>query len=331
MRGRYYSSKVRTLHRIISLFLISTMATSRELEGGSPREPTTTTNFSAVLPPHWKREVEGWIRDDVPSIDIGGLVVGDKPETAHLYGKSRGILAGVPFFDAVFEQLGCTVEWNLEEGALVDPAAVEGGKVLVAVVRGPARMLLLGERTALNTLSRGSGVATAAAAAAAVGRQHGWHGSVAGTRKTTPGFRIVEKYCLLVGGAATHRLDLSNMVMLKDNHIWSAGSITGAVKLARQAAGFTTKIEVEARTLEEGLEAAGAGADIVMLDNFEPEGLKAAAASLKAAFPHVICEASGGITLETMPDYFSPAVDVISSGKLTQGYSCLDYSLKISH
>ena len=79
------------------------MATSRELEGGSPREPTTTTNFSAVLPPHWKREVEGWIRDDVPSIDIGGLVVGDKPETAHLYGKSRGILAGVPFFDAVFE------------------------------------------------------------------------------------------------------------------------------------------------------------------------------------------------------------------------------------
>ena len=291
---------------------------------------TSGTDFSALLPPHWKREVEGWIRDDVPSIDIGGLVVGDKQEEAHLYGKSRGFLAGVPFFDAVFEQLGCTVEWKIKENSLVDPTVVEGGKVLVAVVRGPARLLLLGERTALNTLSRASGVATAAAEAVGVAKQHGWHGSVAGTRKTTPGFRIVEKYALLVGGAATHRLDLSNMVMLKDNHIWSAGSIAGAVAKAREAAGFTSKIEVEARSLEEGLEAAGAGADIVMLDNFQPEGLKAAAAKLKEAFPHVVVEASGGITLETMPQYFSPSVDVISSGKLTQGYACLDFSLKIA-
>ena len=286
-------------------------------------------DFSALLPPHWKAEVAGWIRDDVPSIDIGGFVVGDKLEEAHLFGKSKGVLAGRPFFDAVFEHLGCSVEWKLSEQDVVDPASVEGGKVLVAVVRGPARMLLLGERTALNTLSRASGVATAARAAVGIARQHKWHGNIAGTRKTTPGFRIVEKYALLVGGAATHRLDLSNMVMLKDNHIWSAGGITGAVNLAKKAAGFTSKIEVECRSFDEGVEAATAGADIIMLDNFEPLALKEAAAALKDQFPHVVIEASGGITTETMPHFFSPHVDVISSGKLTQGYACVDFSLKI--
>uniref|UniRef100_A0A7S2UMA0 Nicotinate-nucleotide pyrophosphorylase [carboxylating] n=1 Tax=Attheya septentrionalis TaxID=420275 RepID=A0A7S2UMA0_9STRA len=134
---------------------------------------------------------------------------------------------------------------------------------------------------------------------------------------------------LLVGGAATHRLDLSQMVMLKDNHIWSAGSITNAVKLARKAAGFSQKIEVECQNLQEALEATMAGADIVMLDNFEPMQLKADAKIIKERFPQVIIEASGGITTETMSDYLSEHVDVLSQGKLTQGYSCVDYSLKI--
>jgi len=272
--------------------------------------------------------VENWVRDDCPSVDIGGLVVGDKIEDALLYGKSKGILAGVPFFTAVFEHLGCSILWKFEEGVLLEPCP-GNEKILVAIVRGPARKLLLGERTALNLLSRASGVATSANSAAQVARDHGWHGHIAGTRKTTPGFRIVEKYALLVGGAATHRLDLSNMVMLKDNHIWSAGNITSAVKMAKRAAGFTSKIEVECRSLEEGHEAASAGADIVMLDNFEPEELKMAAALLKASHPYLIIEASGGITHQTMYKYFSPHVDVISRGNLTQGYPCLDFSLKI--
>jgi len=287
------------------------------------------SSFGALLPPHWLREVERWVRDDVPSVDIGGLVVGDAPKTAHLWMKSPGIVAGVPFFNAVFDSLGCSVKWEVAEGDRVDPSGEPTGKVLAAVVTGPACKLLLGERTALNTLSRASGVATAADQAVGVARAHGWHGHVAGTRKTTPGFRIVEKYALLVGGAATHRLDLSTMVMLKDNHIWSAGSITKAVLHAKIAAGFTSKIEVEARTLEEAMEAAAAGADIVMLDNMAPETLKEAAKALKAAFPHVTVEASGGITLETMPQFFSPDVDVISRGSLTQGYECVDFSLKI--
>ena len=223
-------------------------------------------------------------------------------------------------------------------------------------MRGPANALLLGERTALNTLSRASGVATRARAASELARAHGWHGRVAGTRKTTPGFRVVEKYALLVGGAATHRLDLSQMVMLKDNHIWSAGGISGAVRVARAAAGFTSKIEVECRTHEEAIEAARAGADIVMLDNFGAEPLKAVAAKLKAEFPALVIEArrlsraslararshapcvtaaalsqaSGGITSATMAEFFSEHVDVISQGALTQGYDCVDFSLKVS-
>jgi len=290
-------------------------------------------DHSALLPPHWKDEVKSWLRDDAPSFDIGGLVVGTAHEEASLYAKSDGVLAGVPFFDATFESLGCVVEWHLKEGTDLRPSALpstERGRLKVATVRGPANALLLGERTALNTLSRASGVATGARAASELARARGWHGRVAGTRKTTPGFRVVEKYALLVGGAATHRLDLSQMVMLKDNHIWSAGGISGAVRVARAAAGFTSKIEVECRTHEEAIEAARAGADIVMLDNFGAEPLKAVAAKLKTEFPALVIEASGGITSATMAEFFSEHVDVISQGALTQGYDCVDFSLKVS-
>ena len=121
------------------------------------------------------------------------------------------------------------------------------------------------------------------------------------------------------------------MVMLKDNHIWSAGSITMAVQRARQAAGFSQKIEVECQSLDEALEAAAAGADIVMLDNFAPAQLEKDAATIKQKFPNVLIEASGGITTETMPDFLVEHVDIVSQGKLTQGYDCIDYSLKISH
>jgi nicotinate-nucleotide pyrophosphorylase (carboxylating) len=154
---------------------------------------------------------------------------------------------------------------------------------------------------------------------------------MAGTRKITPGFGKVEKYAMVVGGIATHRMDLSQMVMLKDNHIWSAGSITNAVVKARSAAGFSSKIEVECQSVEEAAEAAAAGADIVMLDNFTCDTIKAAADRVKAQFPHVLVEASGGITDETMQYYMHASVDIISRGSFTQGYACLDFSLKIAH
>ena len=276
--------------------------------------------------------VKQWLHDDMPSFDVGGLVVGNVEREATLWMKSPGVFAGKPFFDATFRNLECEITWNTEaavEGTFID--ASSNNKVALATVKGPAHKILQGERTALNTLSRCSGVATASKEAVQTARNLNWMGWVAGTRKTTPGFRIVEKYGLLVGGAATHRLDLSQMVMLKDNHIWSAGSITEAVKLARKAAGFSQKIEVECQSLQEAAEAAEAGADIVMLDNFAADQLKADAGTLKQRYPHLLIEASGGITTETMADYLSEHVDIISQGKLTQGYSCIDFSLKVNH
>lgn len=289
---------------------------------------------SSLLPPPQVRSiVSAWLQDDMPShFDVGGYVVGSEVQTAELWMKSSGVLAGIPFFNAVFDACGeCTVRW--EDGAVEGKSYdVGGGKVRLATVTGPVSHLLRGERTALNSLSRCSGVATLSAKCVEIAKSNGWRGEVAGTRKTTPGFRLVEKYGLLVGGASTHRLDLSQMVMLKDNHVWSCGgSIEAAVKKARGVSGFSQKIEVECQSLEEALVAAGAGADVVMLDNFEPEDLKRDAGAFKERFPHVKVEASGGITIETMADYFSDDVDVISQGKLTQGYDCLDFSLKIVH
>eukprot|EP00560_Eucampia_antarctica_P005874 CAMPEP_0197838948 /NCGR_PEP_ID=MMETSP1437-20131217/40102_1 /TAXON_ID=49252 ORGANISM="Eucampia antarctica, Strain CCMP1452" /NCGR_SAMPLE_ID=MMETSP1437 /ASSEMBLY_ACC=CAM_ASM_001096 /LENGTH=305 /DNA_ID=CAMNT_0043447499 /DNA_START=38 /DNA_END=955 /DNA_ORIENTATION=- len=297
------------------------------------QEDDIAFDFANLLPKaELVRTVEKWLTDDMPSFDIGGMVVGDQIKTAQLWMKSPGIFAGKPFVDAIFvKHLGCTVTWSevaLKEGVFVD--ASSEGKVLLATVVGPANELLRGERTALNTLSRCSGVASASHEAVLTARAFGWNGMIAGTRKTTPGFRIVEKYGLLVGGAATHRLDLSQMVMLKDNHIWAVGgSISKAVMLARKAAGFSQKIEVECQSLHEAIEAASAGADVIMLDNFEPEQLKIAAKAFKTRFPHVVVEASGGITMETMHLYLSEHVDVISRGNLTQGYPSIDYSLKI--
>ena len=196
-------------------------------------------------------------------------------------------------------------------------------------MRGPACKLLQGERTALNILTRASGIATHARELSNEAERLGWKGEVAGTRKTTPGFRMVEKYGLLVGGISTHRYDLSQMVMLKDNHIWSAGSITTAVKKARKAGGFSVKIEVECRSLSEATEAAEAGAEIVMLDNFEPAALEKASQALKASFPNLTIEASGGIRKDTLHKYCLPAVDVVSLSATTQGYGTVNFSLKL--
>ena len=188
-----------------------------------------------------------WIEEDLPSTDVGGFVVGDKDVEANLYCKSastydRVVIAGRPFLEAVFTYFRLDVTWSVEDGDEVD--TVSHPKTVVATVRGKCRNVLMAERTALNIFSRASGVATASRKVCDLAKTRGWKGSVAGTRKTTPGFRLVEKYALVVGGAATHRQDLSQMVMLKDNHVKSTGSITNAVHQARSVAGFSMKIEV---------------------------------------------------------------------------------------
>lgn len=298
----------------------------------SSSSSSSIVDYQALIPEERLDDiVRQWILDDIPSFDVGSLVVGTNQQQATLWMKSPGVFAGKPFFDAVFRVLQCQVEWTADavEGKFHADASSEN-KIALATVSGPVHKILQGERTGLCTISRCSGVATAARQVAEKARSLGWHGWMAGTRKTTPGFRIVEKYGLLVGGVATHRLDLSQMVMLKDNHIWSAGgSITAAVQLARGAAGFSQKIEVECQSHAQAVEAARAGADIVMLDNFAPAQLCVDAQALKTEFPHLLVEASGGITLDTMSDYLTEHVDIVSQGALTQGYACLDYSLKI--
>uniref|UniRef100_F6WJZ2 Nicotinate-nucleotide pyrophosphorylase [carboxylating] n=1 Tax=Callithrix jacchus TaxID=9483 RepID=F6WJZ2_CALJA len=267
--------------------------------------------------------VDSWLREDCPGLNYAALVSGAGPSQAALWAKSPGVLAGRPFFDAIFTRLNCQVSWFLPEGSKLVPVA------RVAEVQGPAHCLLLGERVALNMLARCSGIASAAAAAVETARGAGWTGHVAGTRKTTPGFRLVEKYGLLVGGAASHRYDLGGLVMVKDNHVVAAGGMEKAVQVARQAADFALKVEVECSSLQEAVQAAEAGADLVLLDNFKPEELHPTAAALKTQFPSVAVEASGGITLDNLPQFCGPHIDVISMGMLTQAAPALDFSLKL--
>ena len=268
-------------------------------------EPTSLGYLADLLPSHWTDIVTSWLAEDSPSYDYGGFVVGSNPRTAQLLCKSAGVLAGKPFFEEVFRQLDCLVEWHFDEGAYLDPRA-QGGKLKVATVTGPTRKLLLGERVALNTLARCSGVASKSRRTLDLVRKAGYKGILAGTRKTTPGFRLVEKYGMLVGGIDGHRHDLSSMIMLKDNHIWAKGSITNAVRAARAVGGFALKIEVECQSEAEADEAIEAGADIVMLDNFDGPGLKVAAKSLKDRWKgrrEVLLESSGGLTEDNVEGY----------------------------
>jgi len=316
--------------------------------------PTQASNahgsLADLLPSHFTTEITRWLAEDTPSFDYGGFVVGSEPRTAQLLCKSEGVLAGIPFFNEVFKQLECTVDWQYDEGTYLDPRK-SGGKIKVATVKGPTRKLLLGERVALNTLARCSGVATRSKKMLELVRGAGYMGVLAGTRKTTPGFRLVEKYGMLVGGIDGHRHDLSSMIMLKDNHIWAKGSITNAVKAARAVGGFALKIEVEVQTEADADEAIEAGADIVMLDNFDGDGLKVAAKSLKDRWRgkrNVLLESSGGLTESNVKEYINNGmwehsfiaditllilsdIDIISTSAVHQGVSHVDFSLKIEH
>ncbi|EXJ60964.1 nicotinate-nucleotide diphosphorylase (carboxylating) [Cladophialophora yegresii CBS 114405] len=293
-------------------------------------------SLSDLLPSHFTTLVTTWLAEDTPSFDYGGFVVGSQPRTAQLLCKSAGVLAGVPFFNEVFRQLDCEVHWHYNEGQFLSPKDQSGRKIKVATVTGPTRKLLLGERVALNTLARCSGVATRSRHMLELVRSAGYRGTLAGTRKTTPGFRLVEKYGMLVGGIDGHRHDLSSMIMLKDNHIWAKGSITNAVKAARAVGGFALKVEVEVQSEAEADEAIEAGADVVMLDNFDGEGLKVAAKNLKQRWKErgradVLLESSGGLTEANVEAYINNDIDIISTSAVHQGVPHVDFSLKIDH
>eukprot|EP01060_Flectonema_neradi_P006200 TRINITY_DN14150_c1_g1_i1.p1 TRINITY_DN14150_c1_g1~~TRINITY_DN14150_c1_g1_i1.p1 ORF type:complete len:291 (+),score=41.81 TRINITY_DN14150_c1_g1_i1:79-951(+) len=280
------------------------------------------------LPPYLGDIMMSYIKHDIPSLDVGGAVVGSGKKTAVFFVKSELVLAGKPFVDALFNKLSCSVEWIVEEGIRLKGSSKN--KIEVGYVRGPANRILQGERTALEILTRCSSVALEMRKAVEIAKSENWSGVIAGTRKTTPGtFRLIEKYGMLIGGGDSHRYSLSGMTMLKDNHIDACGSITSAVKSAKKVGGFALKVEVEARTPSDVEEACIAGADVVMLDNFTPALLREHAQKLKAKFPSVLFEVSGGITHATLRNFLIPGLDVLSMGCLTHGPPAVDISLKI--
>jgi nicotinate-nucleotide pyrophosphorylase (carboxylating) len=284
--------------------------------------------LSSLVPPDWlSGYISTWLKEDIPSFDVGGAIVGDGIQEATLYCKTENaVVAGTPFVTDVFRFLGCEVIWLHPESFVTSIK-----KTPVAIIRGPANRLLQGERICLNLLTRISGIATDSRNASRALMNAGLPTRVAGTRKTTPGFRLFEKYALIAGGADTHRYDLSSCVMLKDNHIDAVGDITKVVHNAKRIAGFTTKVEVECRSLDDALTAAAAGADIVMLDNFSPSDAQRAARAVKDAFPNIIVEVSGGISsIADLLSYASAEVDIISMGALTHSHSTIDFSMKIN-
>lgn len=250
----------------------------------------------------------------------------DKEVAAKILCKTHGVLAGIPFANAIFQELNCSPNWLFKEGEFL-----EGSPTCeVAYVGGEARNILLAERVVLNVISRCSGVATQARRVKQMVDSIGWKGMIAGTRKTTPGFRVVEKYGLLIGGVKTHRFDLSNMIMIKDNHIaLSGGSITRAMNAVKAVNDFVSKVEVECRDLNEAKEAADCGADIVMLDNFTQKEMHDTSRYLKKNYPSLLLEVSGGITPEDVLQFAIPSIDIISLSALVQGYPSVDFSMKV--
>ena len=269
-----------------------------------------------------------WLSEDISATDVGGAVVGFSHKTAVIYMKSPGVVAGFPFIAAVCNVLGCSVEWYVKEGDFVN--ANFSDRIPVGAISGPSARLLQIERTVQEVLSRASACASYARRCSEGAKKSAeWTGIVAATRKTTPGsFRMVEKYGAIVGGAHPHRYNMSSMVYLNDNHIDIAGSVIAAVEKARSLSGFSTKIEVECRTVQDALDACKAGADIVMLDNFRPNSASAAAQQIKKRYPHAIVEVAGGITAETIQEFAKKGVDVISVGRITHGPPMVDFSMK---
>ena len=239
-----------------------------------------------------------------------------------LIAKEDGIIAGMDVYARVFQLL--------DEKTEVDMKCKDGDKVtsgqLLAVVTGDIRVLLSGERVALNYLQRMSGIATYTSQVAAL--LEGSKVTLLDTRKTTPNCRVFEKYAVRVGGGCNHRYNLSDGVLLKDNHIGAAGSVTKAIQMAKAYAPFVRKIEIEVETLDQVKEAVEAGADIIMLDNMTPEVMKQAVELING---RAQTECSGNITKENIQKILETGVDFVSSGALTHSAPILDISMKHLH
>jgi nicotinate-nucleotide pyrophosphorylase (carboxylating) len=262
------------------------------------------------------------LAEDMPSGDVttAAIVLPDRPAKAVLLAKENGILAGIDIFGRVFKTLDHKV---IVKRRLRDGSPFRAGRIL-AELRGPAAVILKGERTALNIIQRLSGVATTTRSY--VDSIAGTGVQILDTRKTTPGFRDLEKYAVRMGGGRNHRRDLSSMVLVKDNHLAVAGGVGRAVAAVRAAYGRRFRVEVEAATITQVLEAAGAGVDWIMLDNMTVPMMKRA---VRLVGSRVKLEASGNINLRNIRRVAETGVNYISVGKLTHSIHSIDLSLEI--
>ena len=264
------------------------------------------------------------LQEDITSEDVSTNAVMPTATkgTVDLIAKEDGVVAGLDIYARVF-----TI---LDEKTEIDFHCKDGDEVkkgdLMAKVTGDIRVLLSGERVALNYLQRMSGIATYTRSV--VKLLEGSGVTLLDTRKTTPNCRVFEKYAVRVGGGCNHRYNLSDGVLLKDNHIGAAGSITKAIQMAKAYAPFVRKIEIETETLEQVAEAVEAGADIIMLDNMTPEVMKQAVALIDG---RAQTECSGNITKENIARICEIGVDFVSSGALTHSAPILDISMKHLH
>lgn len=275
-----------------------------------------------------KLNVDPWIlsalKEDITSEDVSTNSVMPHPQAGEvdLICKEDGIICGLQVFERVFTLLDekATVEFLVQDGAEVHKGQ------LMAKVHGDIRTLLCGERTALNYLQRMSGIATYTHSVAELLKGTGI--KLLDTRKTTPNNRIFEKYAVRIGGGNNHRYNLSDGVLLKDNHIGAAGGVKEAIAAAKEYAPFVRKVEVEVENLDMVKEAVEAGADIIMLDNMDTDALKEAIAYIDG---RAEIEVSGNVTKENIARLTGLGVDYVSSGALTHSAPILDISLKNLH
>lgn len=269
-----------------------------------------------------KLQLEQFFLEDIGDRDLSSETIFGNKERGEIkfIAKANGIFCGEDVIQTGFFLLDkdALVQLNVKDGD-----SIEKGQV-IATVKGKVSSLLQGERVVLNLVQRMSGIATQTRKAVTILNSN--HTKITDTRKTTPGLRMFEKYAVKCGGGVNHRFGLYDAVMIKDNHISFAGSITKAIEKARSQVGHMVKIEVEVETEEQVMEAVAAKADVIMFDNRTPEEIKA----WMALVPDSInTEASGGITLDNLASYSDTGVDVISLGALTHTVKALDISVKV--
>lgn len=261
------------------------------------------------------------LREDITSEDVStnAVMPEDKQGKAELICKQDGIICGLDIFKRTFELLDETSRF---EAYFKDGESVKNGDLL-GIIYGDIKAILSGERTGLNYLQRMSGIATITKEYMA--ELEGTNTTLLDTRKTTPNMRPFEKYAVTVGGATNHRYNLSDGVLLKDNHIGAAGSITKAIQMAKAYAPFVRKIEIETETLEQVEEAVNAGADIIMLDNMDNDTMRKAVEIING---RAETECSGNVTKERLKSIAEVGVDFVSCGALTHSAPIMDISLK---